>query len=62
MVSWSLRTSVVALACMSSALSARIQTPFLVLPRDAPKHKQAVKDIFMDSWNAYKYVIMCMLV
>ncbi|KAI0716519.1 glycoside hydrolase family 47 protein [Earliella scabrosa] len=54
MVSWSLRTSVVALACMSSALSARIQTPFLVLPRDAPKHKQAVKDIFMDSWNAYK--------
>ncbi|KAI0738967.1 seven-hairpin glycosidase [Daedaleopsis nitida] len=54
MVSWSLRTSVVALACVSSALSARIQLPFIPLPSDAAKHRQDVKDIFLTSWNAYK--------
>ncbi|KAI0794361.1 glycoside hydrolase family 47 protein [Fomes fomentarius] len=54
MVSWSLRTSIVALACASSALSARVQKPSLRLPDDAANNRQAVKDIFLTSWNAYK--------
>ncbi len=57
MVSWSLRTSIVALACTSSALSARVQKLSLRLPDDAAKNRQAVKDIFLTSWNAYKFVL-----
>ncbi|KAI1787578.1 glycoside hydrolase family 47 protein [Ganoderma leucocontextum] len=54
MVSWSLRTSVVALACVSGGLAARIQSPWVSLPGDASTHRQNVKDIFLTSWNAYK--------
>ena len=49
----SLRTCVVALACTSSALGASIQNPFIHLPSSAAKHRQDVKNIFLDSWNAY---------
>ncbi|TBU25617.1 glycoside hydrolase family 47 protein [Dichomitus squalens] len=54
MVSWSLRTSVVALACVSGTLAANIQSPFVILPLDAPIHRQNVKNIFLTSWDAYK--------
>ncbi|RPD61256.1 glycoside hydrolase family 47 protein [Lentinus tigrinus ALCF2SS1-6] len=50
----SLRTCVVALACASSALGARIQNPSIFLPSSAAKHRQDVKNIFLTSWNAYK--------
>ena len=53
----SLRVSVVALACaVSGVLGANIQSPFVTLPSDAAKNRQSVKNIFLTSWNAYKYV------
>ncbi|KAM5533998.1 hypothetical protein V8D89_012318 [Ganoderma adspersum] len=54
MVSWSLRTSVVALACVSGGFAARIQNPRVALPSDAGTHRQNVKNIFLTSWDAYK--------
>ena len=56
MVSWSLRKSIVALACLSGGLAANIQDPDLTLPSDASEHRQNVKDIFLTSWNAYMQV------
>ncbi|KAM5534000.1 hypothetical protein V8D89_012320 [Ganoderma adspersum] len=53
MVSWSLRRSIVALACMSGGLAASIQDPDLALPSDAATHRQNVKNIFLTSWDAY---------
>ena len=53
MVSLSLRTSVVALACVSTGLAANIQSPWVFLPGDAETHRQNVKDIFLTSWDAY---------
>ncbi|PIL23449.1 hypothetical protein GSI_14760 [Ganoderma sinense ZZ0214-1] len=38
---------------MSGGLAASIQGPNITLPRDAPLHRQNVKNIFMTSWNAY---------
>ncbi|KAI1786737.1 glycoside hydrolase family 47 protein [Ganoderma leucocontextum] len=54
MVSWSLRTSVVALACVPGGLAAKIQNPRVALPGDAGLHRQNVKNIFLTSWDAYK--------
>ena len=31
-----------------------VQKSALKLPRDASRHKAAVKEIFLDSYNAYK--------
>ncbi|KAI0078383.1 glycoside hydrolase family 47 protein [Panus rudis PR-1116 ss-1] len=33
---------------------ANVQNPFLRLPSDAPTHRQAVVDIFLESYSAYK--------
>ena len=54
----SLRVSVVALACAASGvLAANIQTSRISLPSDAAKNKQFVKNIFLTSWDAYKWVL-----
>ncbi|KAI0346608.1 glycoside hydrolase family 47 protein [Trametopsis cervina] len=37
-----------------TALGALVQNPILILPPSAAGHKQAVKDIFLTSYNAYK--------
>ncbi|KAI0631101.1 seven-hairpin glycosidase [Trametes polyzona] len=57
MVAWLLRSLAVSLALSSDAfnvLGARIQTRNIRLPSDAVRRRQDVKDIFLESWNAYK--------
>ncbi|KAI9067830.1 glycoside hydrolase family 47 protein [Trametes sanguinea] len=56
-LSLSLRSLALGLALSANAIGAygaRIQTPFLPLPADAPQRRQDLKDIFLTSWNAYK--------
>ena len=58
-------SALAALVCSLSAtnvLGALIQKPGLALPHSAASHNQAVKDIFLTSYNAYKYaLILCSL-
>ncbi len=53
-----LAAAVVCSLSTTNVLGALIQKPGLVLPRSAATQKQAVKDIFLTSYNAYKYVSM----
>jgi len=41
------------------ASAATIQKPFLMLPKEADKNRQAVKDMFLYSYDAYKFVLTC---
>ena len=41
---------------ISGAVGAAIQKPSLVLPPSAASHQQAVKNIFLESFAAYKSV------
>jgi len=45
------------LSGLSSA--ATVQKPLLQLPADAAQNRQAVKDMFLYSYNAYKLVFPC---
>ena len=59
MVSWSLRSLVLGLGLSAQALGvlgARVQAPSITLPREAAQRRQDLKNIFLTSWNAYKYV------
>lgn len=47
----------VACSGFGAVFAGPIQNPHLVLPHDAPTHKQAVENIFLESWAAYKYEI-----
>ncbi|KAI0806206.1 glycoside hydrolase family 47 protein [Irpex lacteus] len=49
-----LAAAVVCSLSTTDVLGALIQKPGLDLPRSAATHKQAVKDIFLTSYNAYK--------
>ncbi|TFK34475.1 glycoside hydrolase family 47 protein [Crucibulum laeve] len=51
------RRLVVALAISAASLpviAGPVQKPFILLPPDAVKHREAVKDIFVKSYSAYK--------
>jgi len=39
--------------------AATVQKPLLQLPADAAQNRQAVKDMFLYSYDAYKSVIPC---
>lgn len=51
-------TTLVSLSTLSSiAFAATVQKPFLLLPPDAAQNRQAVKDMFLYSYDAYKFVL-----
>ncbi|KAH9855351.1 seven-hairpin glycosidase [Lenzites betulinus] len=57
MVSKLLRVFALAAGLSSSVvnvLGANIQDPFIRLPSDAAQRRQDVKNVFLESWNAYK--------
>jgi mannosyl-oligosaccharide alpha-1,2-mannosidase len=41
---------------ISSVIGGPVQDPFLTLPLSAASHQQAVKNIFLQSYSAYKRV------
>ena len=49
--------SISTLSVMASA--ATVQKPFLMMPPDAAQNRQAVKDMFLYSYDAYKFVLPC---
>jgi mannosyl-oligosaccharide alpha-1,2-mannosidase len=51
------RIALLSILSISSApviLAGVVQNPSLALPSDAAQHRQAVVDIFLTSYNAYK--------
>jgi hypothetical protein len=52
--------TLVSLSTLSSVASAAaVQKPLLMLPADAAQNRQAVKDMFLYSYDAYKFVLFC---
>lgn len=50
-----LRTISLALLCAPAVFCAQVQKPGLTLPSSASTHRQAVRDIFTDSYQAYRH-------
>jgi len=52
--------TLVSLSALSgSAYAAMIQKPLLRLPASAVENRQTVKDMFLYSYDAYKFVLPC---
>jgi len=45
------------LSTMASAVT--VQKPFLMMSKDADENRLAVKDMFLDSYNTYLFVLPC---
>ena len=53
----SLATLVSLSTLISMASAVTVQKPFLMLPADAAQNRQTVKDMFLYSYDAYKFVL-----
>lgn len=52
--------TLISLSTLSSLASAvTVQKPLLELPADAAQNRQTVKDMFLYSYDAYKFVFPC---
>ena len=50
--------TLISLSILSTVASAAtVQKPFLMMPADAAKNRDTVKDMFLYSYNAYKSVL-----
>ena len=53
-------TTLISLSTLSIMASAvTVQKPFLMMPESAAKNCEAVKEMFLYSYNAYKFVLPC---
>ena len=48
--------TVLAAGSLNGVLAASVQAPFIGLPPDAHMHQQAVVNLMLDSYQAYKWV------
>ena len=52
--------TLISLSTLSNMASAvTVQKPFLMMPKDAAQNCEAIKDMFLNSYNAYRLVLPC---